>query len=300
MNLAIVIPYYKLEFFEKTLSSLSNQTDKRFNVYIGNDNSPSNPEDLLLEYSLNYTYKKFENNLGSISLVEQWERCFKILKDEEWVMILGDDDVLGENVVEEFYKNIEKIEKKSINVIRYCSYKIDGDGNKISSLYKHPKIEKSTDFIFRKTRSSLSEYIFKREKVDTIKFKKFPLAWYSDVLGVLEFSDYSKVFTVNKAFVLVRISNLSISGSSTKQKEKNKARLEYYYYLLTKKNLFFNVSQQIELLAMLEKTYLNDKKNIRCLFKVLLVHVKTFKFKYLITFFKSIILSLVYKKNYNH
>ena len=33
--LAIVIPYYKYTFFEETLISLSNQTDKRFKIYIG-------------------------------------------------------------------------------------------------------------------------------------------------------------------------------------------------------------------------------------------------------------------------
>jgi hypothetical protein len=33
--LAIVIPYYKRTFFEETLQSLANQTDKRFQVFIG-------------------------------------------------------------------------------------------------------------------------------------------------------------------------------------------------------------------------------------------------------------------------
>jgi hypothetical protein len=37
--LAIVIPYYKIRFFEATLQSVAIQTDKRFKVYIGNDAS---------------------------------------------------------------------------------------------------------------------------------------------------------------------------------------------------------------------------------------------------------------------
>lgn len=45
--LAIIIPYYKLRFFEATLESLANQTDKRFKVYIGDDASPENLADLL-------------------------------------------------------------------------------------------------------------------------------------------------------------------------------------------------------------------------------------------------------------
>jgi hypothetical protein len=38
--LAIIIPYYKLCFFEENLQSLAAQTDKRFKVYIGDDASP--------------------------------------------------------------------------------------------------------------------------------------------------------------------------------------------------------------------------------------------------------------------
>lgn len=41
--LAIVIPYYKINYFEETLKSLSNQTDKKFKVYIGNDASENDP-----------------------------------------------------------------------------------------------------------------------------------------------------------------------------------------------------------------------------------------------------------------
>ena len=47
--LAIVIPYYKYTFFEETLLSLQNQTNKKFNVYIGDDASPENPLDLTVQ-----------------------------------------------------------------------------------------------------------------------------------------------------------------------------------------------------------------------------------------------------------
>src|SRR5665647_1577360 len=93
--LAIVIPCYHIKFFDKTLESLSNQTDKRFTVYIGDDNSPNNPEELILKFASGLTlkYVKFEENWGSHSLVKQFERCIDLLQDEQWIMILGDDDV---------------------------------------------------------------------------------------------------------------------------------------------------------------------------------------------------------------
>ena len=38
--LSIIIPYYKLTFFEATLQSLACQSAKRFKVHIGDDASP--------------------------------------------------------------------------------------------------------------------------------------------------------------------------------------------------------------------------------------------------------------------
>jgi GT2 family glycosyltransferase len=104
--LAIVIPYFKRTFFEATLQSIANQTDKRFKVYIGDDSSPENPVDLLEHYkgAFDFDYRRFKHNLGGVSLVKQWERCIAMTKEEEWVMILGDDDVLGTNVVETLHE----------------------------------------------------------------------------------------------------------------------------------------------------------------------------------------------------
>lgn len=268
--LAIVIPYYKINFFEETLKSLSVQTDKRFNVYIGNDASQENPENIINEFynDFNYEYVKFDNNLGGKSLVLQWNRCLEMCSNERWVMILGDDDVLENNVVEEFYKSITKIEKLNINVIRYATIKINSKSKKITNAYTHPNLEKSKDFFFRETRSSLSEYIFKKDCIDSIGFKNLPLAWYSDVLGVLEFSDFNMVYSINSAIVNVRISEHSISGKKDNQLAKNKAKALFYYYLTSKKLEFFNKDQQIKLLHQFSKSYINDKKNIFLFLKV--------------------------------
>jgi hypothetical protein len=52
---------------------LSNQTDKRFTVYIGDGNSPNNPAELISRFAsgLLVEYVKFEENWGSDSLAKQ-------------------------------------------------------------------------------------------------------------------------------------------------------------------------------------------------------------------------------------
>lgn len=296
--LAIVIPYYKLVFFEETLESLSSQTDQRFKVYIGDDASPENPNDLLEKFrrKFDFVYHRFEENLGGNSLVKQWERCIALSGEVEWLMILGDDDILEDSVVEEFYRNLPEIEKEGVNVVRFATQKIDGEDKFISEIYYHPKIENSVDFLFRSTRSSLSEYFFKKEKVLRIGFANLPLAWFSDVLAVLEFSDFKEVFTINEAVVYIRITDLSISGNQNNLKLKAKATFYFYNYLLTKKSGQFVENQKIELLLKISKCYLYNKKELNYFFKISKIYLINFLFTAYFGFIKSIFFNVFRRK----
>lgn len=289
--LAIVIPYYKINYFEETLKSLSNQTDKRFKVYIGNDASENDPEEIIEKYSstLNLVYKKFNDNLGSISLVQQWNRCLELLEDEEWVMILGDDDVLSDNVVESFYEKEEKF-KNTISVVRFATYKIDDKSEIYSDLYTNPEIEKSSDILVYQKRSSLSEYIFSRKKIDTIKFKEFPLAWYSDLLAVLEFSEFGNIFSINSAHLKIRISPNSISGKNDNLAKKEEAKFLFYKYLLEKVKGKINKQTIIVIEDKWNKVYLNDKKRVDRLCYIILLYLRKGNFKAIFKLFNSIII----------
>jgi len=289
--LAIVIPYYKLTFFEETLKSLKVQTNQGFKVYIGDDASPENPNHLLEKYqnSFDFIYHRFDVNFGGNSLTKQWERCIKLTEDEKWLMILGDDDVLDDNVVEEFYNNLNEIESENINVIRFSTVKMDENNQITTDVYQHPKIEETVDFLFRRTRTSLSEYVFLKAKVIDIGFKNFPLAWFSDVLAILEFSDFKRIFSINTAILKIRISDISISGNQDNVKLKSKATFEYYHYLILNKSKHFNKDQRKILLLKLGKSYINDKKNAAYFFKISKIYLSGFLIRDYFEFIKSII-----------
>ena len=266
--LAIVIPYYKLTFFEAVLQSLAIQTDQRFKVYIGDDASPEDSSKLLKKYQgkFDFIYHRFEENLGGIALTQQWERCIAMTGDEQWIMILGDDDVLQENCVASFYANLSEINANDCKVVRFATQVINQDNKLISDIFYHPKIENSVEFVMRKlkghTRSSLSEYIFDKNKLITTQFRDFPLAWYSDLLGVLEFSDFKNIFTINEALVYFRLSGQNISSKNDNLVNKNIATYAFYYYLIDKKSRYFNALQKHFLLHKLEKVFLDNKRNV--------------------------------------
>ncbi|MFZ0599652.1 MAG: glycosyltransferase [Flavobacterium sp.] len=261
--IAIVIPYYKLEFFESALQSLKNQTDKRFTVYIGDDTSPENPMFLLDKFKADFQfhYHRFDKNAGGNSLVKQWERCIDLTKSEEWIMILGDDDVISDNVIEEFYYNQEEITKHNVDVVRFSTKVIDENGDSISDKFVHPILETAQEFLARKfskkTRSSLSEYLFKKEKVKQEKFKDLPLAWHSDDLAVLEFSKPNFIYSINNAHLSIRVSNLSITGDSSTNGLKNQATFDFVKILFTEYSTILTKIQSKAILNKLEVAFFN-------------------------------------------
>lgn len=267
--LAIIIPYYKLAFFEATLQSLSAQTCQNFKVYIGDDASPERPSDLLEKYKrqFDFVYHRFETNLGGTSLTKQWERCIALSGNEEWLMILGDDDVLGEHVVEAFYEVLCKINTHQYQVMRFATKIINADGDSISRIYTHPILEKATDFLHRKlmgqTRSSLSEYVFNKHKLFETGFYDFPLAWYSDEMAILQCSNFGNIYTINNALVYIRLSSFSISGDNSNNDKKIKARLNFCTLLMEQCSTHFSVAQKIKIISYIEfDFYLNRNRKL--------------------------------------
>lgn len=257
--LSIIIPFYKLTFFEDTLVSLANQTDKRFKVYIGNDASPEDPQLLLNKYigKFKFEYCRFEVNLGATSLVKQWGRCIEMSGDEEWLMMLCDDDTLSENCIAEFYKSLPEINDNDCNVVRFATFVKQMELQKTSGLYEHPKLEKATDFMYRRitnaTRSSLSEYVFRKTMYLRYGFFDYNLAWHSDDRAWLEFSQFKNIYTINSASVCFRLSDENISRSDYMMKEKNQVTLAFYKFVIFKHILKFKRFQRKELLLVYEQ-----------------------------------------------
>ena len=260
--LAIVIPYYKIAFFEETLQSLSKQTDNRFKVYIGDDASSENPMDLLNQYKdkLDLVCHRFETNLGSISLTQQWERCIALVHNEEWLMILGDDDYLGENVVEQFYLHLLEFQSKA-NVIRFASQLVYEPEQIKSKIYTNPVWESATDAFYRKFKrmamSSLSEYIFSRKAYEKYGFYNYPLAWNSDDRAWLDFSEDKPIYSINEALVHPRMSNLNITGKSDNWELKNESSAAFYHFLILDKLKQYTKYQRIKIIR---KYYFELKK----------------------------------------
>lgn len=288
--LAVVIPYYKYTFFEDTLQSLVNQTNKRFKVYIGDDASNKDPLDLLEKFKgqFNFEYFRFEENLGGVSLTKQWERCIALTSDEEWIMLLGDDDYISENYVEKFYNNLDDINQLSINVIHFAS-RIHHANGALSKLYTHPKIENATDSFYKiyfakDSRGTLTEQIFKKEAYLKHGFRDFPLGWGADHFAWLDFTDFGKIFGINDAIAYFRISNENISRPEYKGEIKKNSKHLLFELLIDNYLKKFTKQQRLEIILHYERlTYRYKKVSIRFCIKMCKLLAKENKFSQMVT-----------------
>ena len=298
--LAIVIPFYRIDFFIETINSLVNQTNRNFNVYIGDDCSDYRINDYLdlnsLPFAVHHT--RFSENMGLKNLGGHFSRCVDLCAEEDWVMILGDDDYLEENCVHDFYFHLSEIENLEINVVQYATVKMNQDGNKVSEKFINDKLlHASNDFIdkLKGKRGSLSEIIFKKSKLKEIDFELLPMAWMLDWYAVLKCSNYQTIYNINSSIVYVRYGGHSISGSKSPELEMIK---NYATYLCLKTVLLEGVEEfkanQLDLVRWkFEKTYLNHRKNKKIFFGVVMYYMRRFEFSYLMLFIFRVIQSTI-------
>jgi len=217
-ELAIVIPAYKSKYLKETFSSIAAQTDKRFRVYVGDDASPDPIEDVVREsglYPNQLVYKRFQENLGSKSLVAHWRRCIE-LSTEPWVWLFSDDDLMSPGCIASFYRALEETSSR-YDLYRFNTAIIDEKGEIVDLNPPHPRWEpwyQFAYFLFKNYRlGNQQELIFKRSAFDAVGgFQEFPLAWWSDIAFVITCGTRHGIYTIENERIFMRKSGDNISS----------------------------------------------------------------------------------------
>ena len=235
-KLAIVIPAYKPDFLEKSLQSLASQTDQRFSVYVGIDASPYSLEEIIDPFRglIDLKVYRFKNNLGGTNLVGQWERCIGLCRDEEWICLFSDDDMMQPDCVASFYQSIIP---EVVNVLHYNLEIIDETDSVLQVCPAFPqRLDSATffDLLFRRQLvARMPEFIFKRSFLLKNGIVPFDMAWRSDTATILNAASSGGIWTLagknNK--VLWRASTKNISGQSSLKKRKNKVNIAFFNWV---------------------------------------------------------------------
>lgn len=217
-QLAIVIPAYKATFFKETLESIARQTDNRFTVYVGDDHSPENLHPIIEAYKdkIDIVYHRFDKNMGGTDLVGQWNRCIDLAREEPWIWLFSDDDLMDEKCVEAFYQTIETNKDEDLF---HFDVKIINENSVVTGKFQpFPQRLSSDEFFASRIQYALSsyvvEYIFSRYiYLKEGRFQNFDLAWGSDDATWMKFGKRKGIYTIKGPFVQWRYSQINISSN---------------------------------------------------------------------------------------
>ena len=240
-KLAIIIPAFKPDFLELTLNSIANQNCKLFNLYVGDDGSPYDLYEIFRKFSdnANFNYYKFDDNLGRVSLVAHWERCIELSKEEEWIWLFSDDDLMSENCITEFYKYLDA---GGNSIMKFALETIDAEGKNIIRRKLHYKYLSAADFLEGRfggyLKSFVVEYVFpRRDYLDVGGFCDLPLAWHSDDFLWYNLAKEKGIIIINEATVFWRMSSSNITPMKNRNILESKLKATQMYFEKLHKNI---------------------------------------------------------------
>ena len=253
-RLAIIIPAYKATFLPAALDSIAAQTCKDFTLYIGDDCSPEPIGDIVEQYRdmIEMVYQRFDSNLGGKDLVAQWERCIAMSKNEPYIWLFSDDDVMDPDCVEQLLKTIDATQG-TYDLYHFDVKEINEEGIVTKALQEYPQVLSAYDYYRGKTkghyRSYVVENVFSRKIYEqSAGFKNFNLAWGSDVATWCIFCGNKGMYKIPDAHVRWRRSTQNITPNKSRQIAERKLKaetefLKWSYVFFYKKSDIWHVNK---------------------------------------------------------
>ncbi|MEI7982008.1 MAG: glycosyltransferase family 2 protein [Bacteroidota bacterium] len=223
-KLAIVIPAYKKAYFQESLDCLANQTCMDFCLYIGDDASPENLEEIVLPLSskMPIKYHRFAAHIGAKHIVDQWKRCVELIRGEEWIWLFSDDDKVDRIAVEAFWKAVEETNGK-YDIYSFNTSVIDKIGQIISPPPDIPICESSGEMAFHllegRRANCMADHIFSSAIYNKKNgFVKTVYGQGADWATSILFSGDNGIRFIQDALVYWRYSGDNISSVASKNK----------------------------------------------------------------------------------
>ena len=231
---SIGIPAFKANFFKECIDSILAQTYTDFELIIVNDASPENIDEIVHQYSDDrIQYYVNIQNIGAEHVVDNWNKCLSYAKGEYFIL-MGDDDKIEPNYLDEFAKLINKY--PDLNVYHCRSYVINEESQKIWLTQSWPEYESVYDNIWHRINNYrdqyISDFVYNRNTlVARGGFYKLPLAWASDDISAYIAMKDNGIAHINIPLLSYRVNAQTISSTGCPKLKFNAIQLEENWIL---------------------------------------------------------------------
>lgn len=233
MKYSVLIPAFKSTFLRECIESVLVQSMNDFELIVLNDNSPEPIDEIINTFSdKRILYYRNEKNIGAYNVVDNWNRLLE-LSHGEFILCMGDDDMLTSNCLEEYSNIILKY--PNLDIYHARSFIIDEKSEVFNIQDDRPEYETVYSMmwhdLFMRRVGFIGDFLFRREAlIKNGGFYKLPLAWGSDRLSTYIAAKEKGIAHVSKPIFLYRQNSLSITRS-TNVKTKMDATLLYGRWL---------------------------------------------------------------------
>lgn len=214
----IAIPAYKRHWLVEAITSALGQDYHHIEIIIVDDCSPQNIEEVVAPYLRDSRLKYYRNdrNLGSESIVLNWNRCLEYANGEYFIL-LCDDDILQPNFVSSLLFLAEKY--PTCNVIHARKWNMNEIGEKEEACL-WPEYESGDDFLcqsFTKNRHhTISEFLIKTSALQSLGgYVVFPSGFYSDNASIIQLSKDGGIASSIECLMTFRYNEEHMTGSTS-------------------------------------------------------------------------------------
>ena len=228
---SFVLPAYKAHFFRKAIDSILNQSYKNFELIIVNDKSPDDLDSIVKSYNdPRIHYYINEENIGGKDLVSQWNHCISYASGT-YLILASDDDEYHPQYLEKMNVLVKKYPNANVYRPRVQYINENGDILRIGGILNEYSAPIEFIYYLEHIGKGIPFYIFNKEALNKIGgFVKYPLAWHSDDMTVIQMARNGIIFCSDILFSM-RISGENISSKKNDANilsSKTKATIQYF------------------------------------------------------------------------
>lgn len=257
IKFSVTIPAYKATFLRECIDSILSQTYSNFEVIIVNDASPYNLDDVVAKYTdERIKYYKNKVGFGAEHVVGNWNKCLEYATGD-YVICMGDDDMLRPCCLEEYVKLISKY--PNLNVYHALTEIIDESSNFSRMQEMRPEREGVYSMIYGRLFGNRLQYIgdwlFRTDWLkERCGYVDIPMAWGSDDLTAYNAALGKGVANSQVSMFQYRVNSQTISNSGN---------------TLIKFNSMVSTYKKIkELLELMSDDDLDEKYRLTCKAKI--------------------------------
>ncbi len=232
IKFSIIIPAYKGHFLQKAINSCLCQSYSFFELIIVDDASPENLQQIVDTFQDDRIhFYRNKKNCGAINVVDNWNICLSFCTGD-YVICMGDDDMLLPHTLEEYLKTISKYPK--LGVYHAMTQMINENDQVVEIQSSRPDFEYPMAVCYSrwafKRKQYIGDWLFDIKLLRSVGgFYKLPLAWGSDDVTVLILSALGNRGVANTQTICFqyRVSDLTISSNSSNVELKLQARKQF-------------------------------------------------------------------------